>query len=179
MVGTDLVEIIAPSALAYKVLSPSAGLLGKELEGWTERRLQNLRNIGATLEHKFGVDDLDTPGELNPRVIRGLLDEGSYIEDDVATEYFAGVVAGSRSDDGKDDSGVTLIEVRTAYRVANYVPTMRCMQRSRRWWQVAVTSPPIPRRVVGDVSRFRSPSLSKPSLATTSRDGMTVTRSDP
>lgn len=112
MVGTDLVTLVAPSALAYKVLSPSADLFGKELEGWTERRLHNLRNITATLEHKYGVDEvIEGPAQIAPRLLRGLLDEGSYIEDEVGSEYFGGVLAGSRSEDGGDDNGVPLMEV--------------------------------------------------------------------
>lgn len=107
MVGTDLITLLAPSALAYKVLEPSANVIGDHLASFTERRVENLQNINKSLEHKFGVDQLEDPGEVAPRIIRGLLEEGSYIEDDVGAEYFAGVVAGSRSEDGSPSSSAT------------------------------------------------------------------------
>jgi hypothetical protein len=67
--------------------------------------------VNRALEHKFGAEELEMPGAIAPRVLKGLLDEGSYVEDEVGAEYFAGVIGGSRSEDGNDDSGVTLIEV--------------------------------------------------------------------
>jgi hypothetical protein len=55
--------------------------------------------------------EVDIPGEVAVRVMKGLMDDGSYIEDEVGGEYFAGVVAASRSANGSDDAGVTLIEI--------------------------------------------------------------------
>jgi hypothetical protein len=166
MVGTDLISQLAPSAIAYKVLEPSANVIGDHLASFTQRRIENLRNINESLEHKFGVDELTTPGEIAPRVIRGLLEEGSYMEDDVGAEYFAGVVAGSRSEDGSDDSGVALIEVmnslssvqlRTHYSL--YSATQRAIadrndidlrQGERGWARVAVPTEQLLRAVFGD-----------------------------
>lgn len=113
MDSTELAAYIGPGALAYRVLGPTADLLGDELRAWTERRLRNLGNIFSTLEHKYGsggIEGLDE-GAISPRVLRGILDEGSYIEDEVGTEYYGGVLAGSRTVDGRNDSAVALIEV--------------------------------------------------------------------
>ena len=113
MDSTELAAYIGPATLAYRVLGPTADLLGDELRAWTERRLRNLGNIFSTLEHKYGsggIEGLDE-GAISPRVLRGILDEGSYIEDEVGTEYYGGVLAGSRTVDGRNDSAVALIEV--------------------------------------------------------------------
>lgn len=111
---SELIEVIAGGAgagVASKVLGPTADLLGNDLKEIAARRKANLGRIFSTLEHKYGVDELDTPGAVPPRVLRGIIDEGSFIEDEVGAEYFGGVLASSRTSDGKDDAAVTLVEV--------------------------------------------------------------------
>ena len=75
-------------------LGSTADLLGDELRAWTERRLRNLGNIFSTLEHKYGSEGIEglDEGAISPRVLRGILNEGSYIEDEVGTEYYGGVL---------------------------------------------------------------------------------------
>jgi hypothetical protein len=105
---TDIVE----SAIAYQVLKPSADEIGAYLQGVTQRRLDNLRCVFALLEHKFGRNATPGDGEsVSLRVLRGIMDEGSYIEDDVGRDYYAGVLAGSLATGGGDDSGVALLNV--------------------------------------------------------------------
>jgi hypothetical protein len=110
---TELAAYVGPSALAYKVLGPSADLLGDELKAWTERRLNNLRRIFATLGHKYDESELDDlgPGSVPPRVLHGILTEGSYAEDDVEREYYAGILASARSEVGQDDAAAALLAV--------------------------------------------------------------------
>jgi hypothetical protein len=110
----ELIEIIAGGAgagVASKVLGPTAELLGNDLREIAARRKANLGRIFSTLEHKCGADELETPGAVPPRVLRGIIDEGSFVEDEVGAEYFGGVLASSRTVDGKDDAAVALIEV--------------------------------------------------------------------
>jgi hypothetical protein len=113
---TGIIEIIGggtAAQIAAKVLGPTAEMYGEDLKELVLRRRANLSRIFSTLEHKYGVDELNQLGEgaVAPRVLRGVLDEGSFVEDDVGAEYFAGVLASSRTADGKDDAGVALIEV--------------------------------------------------------------------
>jgi hypothetical protein len=46
---------------------------------------------------------LQQPGAVHPRVAHRLLDEGSYVDDDVMLEYLAGTLAAARTPDGRDD----------------------------------------------------------------------------
>jgi hypothetical protein len=52
---------------------------------------------------------LDQSGQVNPRVLKNVLDEGRFVEDAVATEYFGGLLASSRTEDGKDDSALPMV----------------------------------------------------------------------
>jgi hypothetical protein len=58
-------------------------------------------------------------------VLKGILDGGSFREDDVGVEYFAGVLAGSRSEYGYDERGAmynnVLDDISTLHLRARYV----------------------------------------------------------
>jgi hypothetical protein len=47
----------------------------------------------------------------NLRVTRDVFWNGSFTDDSICAEYFGGILASSRSDDGKDDSGVFYIDL--------------------------------------------------------------------
>jgi hypothetical protein len=86
-----------------KVLGPSAEQLGEILnERLTEFRA---RNIGRVIEAAERKGDRD--GTVPPRVAHRLLEDGSYCDDELMAEYLGGVLAGSRTPDGRDDRAVT------------------------------------------------------------------------
>lgn len=109
-VGTGI-AILGPSALTLRLLGPTADYIGGGVEQWARRQVENVQRIFDAAAHKIEPQDLDEAGAVPPRVLKGVLDEGSFIEDDVAAEYFAGVLAGSRSPEGADDRGVATIDV--------------------------------------------------------------------
>lgn len=57
------------------------------------------------------IDDIDDGKTPNLRVTRDVLWNGAFSEDKVCAEYFGGILASSRTDDGKDDSSIQFVDV--------------------------------------------------------------------
>ncbi len=57
------------------------------------------------------IEDPDDGKKANLRVMRDVLWSGAFTEDEVCAEYFGGVLAASRSDDGKGDDAIQFVDV--------------------------------------------------------------------
>jgi hypothetical protein len=95
----------AAAGLFMRVLGPSADEIGEALRRYTAYRLRNVGRIVETADDKAGNAEDDAI--VNPRVARVLLEEGSYCDDPLMTNYLGGVLAASRTQDGRDDRAVT------------------------------------------------------------------------
>ena len=93
-----------------KLLGPTADYLGEGLRDLTRRRGESIGRIFSNASTKLG-SQLDEPGQVPPRVLKTVLNEGSYCEDPVALEYFGGVLASSRTERGRDDRGARVAKV--------------------------------------------------------------------
>jgi hypothetical protein len=93
-----------------KVLGPTAEYLGEGIKTFAEKRVENIRNIFDNAQKKLG-DRINSPGAVPPRVLAGILNDGSYRDDKVATEYYGGVLASSRTEISRDDRGATLVSL--------------------------------------------------------------------
>lgn len=105
-----------------KILGPTAEYLGQQLKEYAQKRLENTGKIFSNAEKKLG-DKLDRPGQVPPKVLKTILNEGSYADDAVATEYFGGVLASSRTEVGRDDRGARLakmIDSLSAYQLRSH-----------------------------------------------------------
>jgi hypothetical protein len=102
-----LVALGTGAVLAQKILGPTADWIGQGLLTWTQDRVENLKHIFANAETKLG-DAINDEGSVPPRVLGLILDQGSYASDPVATEYFGGILASSRSGVSRDDRGATM-----------------------------------------------------------------------
>lgn len=87
-----------------KLLGPTADYLGGELQAYTQRRMENVGRIFSRAESKLG-DKLERPGQVPPKVLKTIINDGSYADDELAVEYFGGVLASSRTEIGRDDRG--------------------------------------------------------------------------
>jgi len=96
--------------LIVKLLGPTAEYLGDELQTFTQKRIENIKRIFKNAEEIAG-DDLDEEGSIPPRVLKGVINEGSYINERLSSEYFGGVLASSRSQISRDDRGSTYISL--------------------------------------------------------------------
>jgi hypothetical protein len=90
--------------LLVRALGPSADVIGDYWAGrvsdWVER---NRRKLAERTIAKAG----DKPGAVNPRVAVRVLQDASLTDNEVFVEYFSGVLASSRTLDGRDDSGIS------------------------------------------------------------------------
>jgi hypothetical protein len=101
--------LLGPSGLLFKVLGPTADYLGTELQGLAERRVQNLQRVFEKADRKLGPDPHGRAGAVPPRVLKGILEEGSYWDDELGAEYLGGVLASSRTEAPRDDRAASLV----------------------------------------------------------------------
>ena len=93
-----------------KLLGPTADYLGGELQEFTKKRIENVGKIFSKAEEKLG-ENIETPGYVPPKVLKTIVNEASYCEDEVAVEYFGGILASSRTELGRDDRGARIAKI--------------------------------------------------------------------
>lgn len=112
-----------------KLLGPTAEYLGSELQEFTKKRIENIGKIFSKAEIKLG-DDINKPGRVPPKVLKTIINEGSYCEDAVAVDYFGGILASSRTEVGRDDrggriakllDGMSTYQIRTHYIIYSFI----------------------------------------------------------
>ena len=108
-IGTAITVYLAKDGIA-KLLGPTAEYLGEGLRDLTQRRIQSIGRIFSNASNKLG-SKLEEPGQVPPRILKTVMNEGSYFEDPVALEYLGGVLASSRTEDGRDDRGARLAKI--------------------------------------------------------------------
>jgi hypothetical protein len=122
-IGTGL-AILGSKDIILKILGPTADYIGQELRNYTEKGAKNLKNIFTIAEKKLGPD-INQPGRVPPKVLKGILTEGYFCEDQIGAEYFGGVLASSRSEVGRDDRGtyfISLLGRMSTYQIrAHYI----------------------------------------------------------
>lgn len=110
-----MTDPITAAALAYvskdflaKLLGPTAEYLGSGLKDYTQIRIKNIGRIFKKAEAILG-EKINESGEVPPKVLRKVIDEGSFIDDELSAEYFGGILASSRSNNIRDDRGACFI----------------------------------------------------------------------
>ena len=82
-------------------------------------RIENLKRIFDKAKEKLG-DKINEQGAVSPRVLKGIINEGSWSDDFLSVEYFSGVLASSKTGILRDDRGVyfnALISGLSAYQL--------------------------------------------------------------
>jgi hypothetical protein len=108
---------IGSKEIIGKILGPTADYIGSGVEVWTKRRVDNVTRIFRSAQTKLGAK-LEREGTVPPRVLKEVLQEGSFCDDELAAEYFGGVLASSRSEIPRDDRGASL--ARLVSRLTTY-----------------------------------------------------------
>lgn len=93
-----------------KLLGPTADYLGGGLKDFTQHRLQAIGKIFGTAQARLG-EKINQPGEVPPKVLKAVLDEGSFSSDPLALEYFGGILASARTEHGRDDRSARLAKL--------------------------------------------------------------------
>ncbi|WP_186082934.1 MULTISPECIES: hypothetical protein [Burkholderia] len=114
---TDPIAITSAAVTAYlskdgveKLLGPTAEYLGGEIKNIVERGQKNIASIFSRATKK-AENKLGEPGSVNPRVLKHIIDEGRFTEDELFSEYFGGVLASARTPDGFDDRGAYYAQI--------------------------------------------------------------------
>jgi len=97
---------ILDSALVQKVLGPSADYLGDQLKLFTQKNLENIKNILKKAEEK--IDSNTENSQVSPLIVKDLIFEASFAEDEITQEYYSGLLASARNEDSFDDRGKTI-----------------------------------------------------------------------
>lgn len=90
--------------LLARVLGPSADEIGEALRRYTSLRMRNVGRIVEKADRK--QRGRAGTGKVPPRVAHRLLDDGSYCDDELMAEYLGGVLAASKTPNGRDDRAV-------------------------------------------------------------------------
>lgn len=88
------------------VLGPTSKEIGQDI--------QNLYKKGRELILRKSFQKLKNPNDgktANLRVTRDVFWNGSFTDEAICAEYFGGIIAASRSEDGKNDSGVFYVDI--------------------------------------------------------------------
>ena len=95
---------------AHQVLGPTAAYFGVGVKGFTKEQVDAVSKILANARAKLGPL-LQEPGAVPPKVLAALLKGVPDLEDRLAQEYLAGVVAASRSPDPQDDLAAAYVKL--------------------------------------------------------------------
>ena len=107
--------------LIPKLLGPTADYLGVEMQALTEKRVNNIKGIFLNARDKLSDRKLNGPGAVSPKVLKIIINDGSYSDDALSVEYFGGVLASSKAEVSRDDRGSRLaraIDVLSTYQLA-------------------------------------------------------------
>lgn len=105
-ISTTTVIVTAGAWFGNKLLGPTAEIIGSDLKNLYEK---GKNRIVANAIKK--TKDIDSAGQTNLRVSRDVFWNGSYTDESICAEYFGGILAASRSQDGKDDTGVFYVDI--------------------------------------------------------------------
>jgi hypothetical protein len=102
--------VLGSKDLLNKLLGPTADYLGGELKNFVEQCNVNLDNVFQAAFRKLGAR-AGEPGSVNPRILKHVIDEGRFCEDELMVEYLGGVLASSKSEVSRDDRGTFFLNM--------------------------------------------------------------------
>lgn len=105
--GVTAASIAVGYGVTKKVFGPTLDAIGVHLADVTRTRLENLDKISEKAE-RLGRSEDAYP---HIRVTQRVLNDATLYDDDVQQTYVAGLLAGSRNDDGSDDRPVFYLSV--------------------------------------------------------------------
>lgn len=114
-----------------KLLGPTADYLGEGLRDFTMKRAEAVGKIFRSAQAKLG-DKTDTPGEVPPKVLKVVINEGSYASDPLEVEYFGGILASARTENGRDDRTARLakaVDALSTYQLRTHYLLYRTIRK--------------------------------------------------
>src|SRR5690349_8312070 len=114
--------VLGSAPVVLKIVGPTADYVGGGIRNLVERQVENVEGIFANAARKLGEEGLNRPGAVPPRVLKEVIEEGAFCDDELGAEYFGGILASSKSEVSRDDRGATLASL--AGRLSTY--QLRC-----------------------------------------------------
>ncbi len=105
-IGTGL-ALFGSAKIVEKLLGPTADYVGSGAKDWVRRRVENVDRIFEKAAKRLGPQ-IEQPGAVPPKVVEGIVNQGSYCDDELGAEYWGGVLASSRTEAPRDDRGASL-----------------------------------------------------------------------
>jgi len=118
-----------------KLLGPTAEYLGDGLKNFTQKRVDNVGKIFSNASAKLG-GKIEENASIPPKLLKQVMDEGSFADDKVEIDYLGGVVASSRSDVERDNRGVRIakkIDSLSNYQLRTHYLIYRSIADLFRW----------------------------------------------
>ncbi len=109
-IGLTIGGILASREALNKLLGPTAEYFGESTKELVQKSVQNIGRIFSIAWEKLG-NKVNEKGKVNSRVLKNIWDEGKFVEDVFAAEYFGGLLASSRSADNQDDTALPYINM--------------------------------------------------------------------
>jgi hypothetical protein len=107
----DLTAVVlawqAGKEVAPRLLGPTADYLGERLLDSVKGAL-NLSRVFQKAYAKLG-SKVDQDGGVPPRVLKAVLEEGPFCDDPLSLEYVSGLLASSRTPEGRDEESLSLL----------------------------------------------------------------------
>ncbi len=104
---TKKVAIALPGEWALKkVLGPTLDTLGEDINKVYQAGRDKIIEVA-----KRKVSNIEDGASANLRVSRDVFWNGAFTDEAICAEYFGGILASSRSQDGKDDTGVYYVDL--------------------------------------------------------------------
>lgn len=97
--------VLGSKDVITKLLGPTADYIGEEVAGLVKKCNINIDEIFVRAKKKLG-SRIDKDGAVSPRVLKHVLDDGRFCDDEIAAEYYGGILASSRDSVGKNDLGL-------------------------------------------------------------------------
>jgi len=114
---TELIILLGSIQILQKLLGPAADYLGGELKSYTEIGVKNIKKVLDVAIQKLGKT-IETPGQVPPKILQKILNDGYFCEGELASEYLGGVLASSRTGISRDDRAISYLH--TISRLSSY-----------------------------------------------------------
>lgn len=105
-ITTTTVAVAAVSWSGAKLLGATFENMGKDLNQLYQKGKDKI--IANAIKKTPNIED---GGQTNLRVTRDVFWNGSFVDESICAEYFGGILAASRSNDGKNDAGIFYLDI--------------------------------------------------------------------
>ena len=85
--------------------------MGEQGKDYSQKKIENLSRIFASAQKYLGPKLEEEQSGIPPRVLKEIIENGSFCEDEVCTEYYGGILASSRSGISRDDRAIVMLDI--------------------------------------------------------------------